>query len=116
VERRFAIERQAKDVEGGTRQVLVPREERVWQSILAPVYLQLFEALRRITEGEPGAAICHECGRPFVVLDARRRFFCNERERFRHAKREQRKRLAVGGSVAPTGTVTLKVKRRVSEP
>jgi hypothetical protein len=116
VERRFTTALQAQDVGDGTRSVLVPREERVWQSILAPIYLQLFEALRRITEGEPGAAICHECGRPFLVLDARRRFFCNERERFRHAKREQRKRLAVGGSVAPTGSVSTKVERRVRGP
>lgn len=92
VERRFTVERAPLDVEGVSRSILVPREERVWQSILAPIYLQLFEALRRITEGEPGAATCRECGRPFVVLDARRRFFCNERERFRHAKREQRRR------------------------
>jgi hypothetical protein len=95
IERRFTMTFESQEVDGSTRSVLVPREERVWQSILAPIYLQLFEALRRITEGEPGAAICHECGRPFLVLDARRRFFCNERERFRHAKREQRKRLAV---------------------
>jgi hypothetical protein len=61
--------------------------------VLAPIYLQLFEALRRITEGEPGAAICRECGRPFLVLDARRRFFCNERERTRWAQRDRRRRL-----------------------
>jgi hypothetical protein len=95
VERRFTMTFESQEVDESTRLVLVPREERVWQSILPPIYLQLFEALRRITEGEPGAAICHECGRPFLVLDARRRFFCNERERFRHAKREQRKRLEV---------------------
>jgi hypothetical protein len=51
--------------------------------------------LRRITEGEPGAAICRECGQPFLVLDARRRFFCNAREQFRHSKRGQRQRLIV---------------------
>ena len=94
VERRFAIERETQDVGGSTRSVLVPREERIWQSILAPIYLQLFEALRRITEGEPGAATCRECGQPFLVLDARRRFFCNDRERFRFSQRQRRRRLA----------------------
>lgn len=93
VERRFTIEPEPTSIDGVTRTVLVPREERIWQSVLAPIYLQLFEALRRITEGEPGAATCRECKRPFLVLDARRRFFCNERERFRYAKRQQRRRL-----------------------
>ena len=74
--------------------MLVPREARIWQSILAPIYLQLFEALRRVTEGEPGAATCRECGQPFLVLDARRRFFCNDRERFRFSQRQRRRRLA----------------------
>lgn len=92
VDRRFTIEREPRDVDGLTRSVLVPREQRVWHSVLAPIYLQLFDALRRITEGEPGAVVCRECGRPFLVLDARRRFFCNARERFRHTKREQRRR------------------------
>ena len=78
--------------------MLVPREERIWQSVFAPIYLQLFEALRRITEGEMGAAICRECDRPFVVLDARRRFFCNDRERYRHAQRERRRRLRGEGA------------------
>ena len=48
--------------------------------------------------GGLGAAICRECGRPFLVLDARRRFFCNDRERYRHAQRQRRKRLAVYSS------------------
>lgn len=94
VERSFTIEPEPTSIDGVTRSVLVPREERIWQSVLAPIYLQLFEALRRITEGEPGAATCRECKRPFLVLDARRRFFCNERERFRYAKRQQRRRLS----------------------
>jgi hypothetical protein len=93
VERRFAIGSEVQDIAGEEREVLVPREERAWRSVLAPIYLQLFEALRRITEGEPGAAVCRECGRPFLVLDARRRFFCNERERTRFAQRERRRRL-----------------------
>jgi hypothetical protein len=95
VERRFTAVFEPSDVGGVTRSMLVPREERVWQSILAPIHLQLFEALRRITEGEPGAAVCRECGQPFLVLDARRRFFCNAREQFRHSKREQRRRIIV---------------------
>lgn len=94
VERRFTVKHESRDLDGTVRSVLVPREERVWQSILAPIYLQLFEVLRRITEGELGAAICRECGRPFLVLDARRRFFCNDRERFRYSQRERRRRLA----------------------
>jgi hypothetical protein len=94
VERRFTLVVEPQDVDGETRRVLVPREERGWRSILAPIHLQLLEALRRITEGEPGAAICRECGRPFLVLDARRRFFCNDRERFRNAQRGRRRRLA----------------------
>lgn len=92
VERRFRIELEPRGEE--ERKVLVPREDRQWNSILAPIYLQLFEALRRITEGEPGAATCRECGQPFLVLDARRRFFCNDRERFRFSQRQRRRRLA----------------------
>jgi hypothetical protein len=110
VERRFQIVPERRPEDGRT--VLVPKEDRVWASILAPIYLQLFEALRRITEGEPGAAICRECGRPFVVLDARRRFFCNERERFRHSKREQRRRVEVHDSAV----ATMEIKVRRSRP
>lgn len=111
VERRFTVERELREVDGVTRSVLVPREERVWQSILAPIYLQLFEALRRITEGEPGAATCRECGRPFLVLDARRRFFCNDRERYRHAQRDRRKRMAVHDSGTGTDSLTVEIVR-----
>jgi len=93
VERRFAIAREPRETHIGERAVLVPREERTWRSILPPIYLQLFEAVRRITEGEPGAATCRECGRPFLVLDARRRFFCNDKERTRFTQRERRRRL-----------------------
>ncbi len=93
VERRFTTELVPSATSSGTRHVLVPRELQIWRSILEPIYLQLFEAVRRITEGEPGAAVCRECGNPFLVLDARRRFFCNDRERFRHAQRERRRRL-----------------------
>lgn len=96
VERRFHIDIEPAPDDG--HPTLVPREERTWISILAPIYLQLFEALRRISEDDPGAAICRECGQPFLMLDARRRYFCNKREGFRHAKREQRKRLAVTSS------------------
>ena len=98
VERRFTITSEIQEIGGETREVLVPRDERAWRSVLAPIYLQLFEALRRVTEGEPGAAICRECGRAFVVLDARRRFFCNERERTRFAQRERRRRLRDEGA------------------
>ena len=102
VERQFRIEL----VTSGDRGVLfMPREDRLWVSILAPIYLQLFEALRRVTEGEPGAAICRECRRPFLVLDARRRFFCNDRERFRNAQRERRRRSAGGPGTAALAIV-----------
>ena len=77
------------------RAVLEPLEVRTWRSVLHPIYLQLFEALRLITEGEPGATVCRECGRPFLMLDARRRLFCNDRERYRYAQRERRRRLRI---------------------
>jgi hypothetical protein len=100
VERRFTTELVATRAEDVGQRVLVPRELRIWRSILDPIYLQLFEALRRITEGEPGAAVCRECGNAFLVLDARRRLFCNDRERFRHAQRERRRRLAAEAQAA----------------
>ena len=113
VERTFTVAFEPQDVGGETRPVLLPREERVWHSILAPIYLQLFEALRRITEGEPGAAICRECGRPFVVLDARRRFFCNARHQFRHSKREQRRlSRSVEDSITFSDVATVEIRRR----
>jgi hypothetical protein len=95
--------------------VLAPREERLWQSILAPIYLQLFEALRRITEGEPGAAICRECGRPFLILDARRRFFCNDRERFRFSQRERRRRLSTPAQEAEIDEVLDLLDHQIDE-
>lgn len=74
---------------------LVVHERRWWSSLLAPVYLQLLEALRRVTEGQSGATLCRECGDPFLTLDARRSSFCTDRDRFRFAQRERRKRLRV---------------------
>ena len=73
---------------------LLVNERRWWRSLLAPVYLQLLEGLRRISEGKAGAAFCRECGQPFLVLDARRSTYCNDRERFRYAQRQRRQRLA----------------------
>ena len=72
---------------------LVVHERRWWSSLLAPVYLQLLEGLRRVTESQRGAALCRECGQPFLTLDARRSSFCTDRERFRFSQRERRKRL-----------------------
>ena len=66
---------------------LVVRETRIWGSILAPIYLQLLEALRRVSEGKPGATWCRECGEVFLTLDARRSTFCTDRERVRYAQR-----------------------------
>jgi hypothetical protein len=69
-------------------------EERIWRSALVPIHLQLLEAYRRVTEGQPGASRCRECGRVILALDPRRTAFCNDRERFRFSQRERRKRLA----------------------
>jgi len=76
-----------------TEYPLVVRERRRWRSVLSPIYLQLLEALRRVTEGQRGAGFCRECGRPFLTLDSRRSSFCNDRERFRFTQRERRKRV-----------------------
>lgn len=73
---------------------LVATQKRWWRSLLAPGYLQLYEALVRISEGRPGAAFCRECGQPFLILDARRSAFCNDKERARWFQRERRRRLA----------------------
>jgi hypothetical protein len=73
---------------------LVVYERRWWSSLLAPVYLQLLEGLRRVTEGQRGAAFCRECGQPFLTLDARRSSFCTDRERYRFSQRERRRRLS----------------------
>jgi len=67
-------------------------ERRRWTSVLAPVYVQLLEGLIRVTEGQRGAAICRECGNPFLTLDARRSSFCTDRERYRHGQRMHRAR------------------------
>jgi hypothetical protein len=69
-------------------------EERIWRSALLPIQLQLLEAYRRVTEGQPGASQCRECGEVILALDPRRTAFCNDRERFRFSQRERRKRLA----------------------
>jgi hypothetical protein len=73
---------------------LVVYERRWWSSLLAPVYLQLLEGLRRVTEGQRGAAFCRECGQPFLTLDARRSSFCTDRERYRFSQRDRRRRLS----------------------
>jgi hypothetical protein len=69
---------------------LAPRIEFRWTSILAPIYLQLYESLRRITEDKPGAALCRECPLPFLQLDGRRTTYCNAAERNRHNARLHR--------------------------
>ena len=80
---------------------IVVQERRIWRSLLAPVYLQLIEGLRRVSEGRSGAAFCRECGQPFLTLDARRTSFCTDRDRFRWSQRERRKRLAAHQSTTP---------------
>ena len=90
---------EASDESGHTEVIkpeLLIRERRLWRSILAPIHLQLLEALRRISEGKPGAVWCKECGQPFLTLDARRSTFCTDRERLRYAQRDRRERLAGG--------------------
>ena len=69
---------------------LSPLIQLRWTSILAPIYLQLYESLRRITEGQSGAALCRECHLPFLQLDGRRTVFCTARERNRHNARNYR--------------------------
>ena len=73
----------------------------------APVYLQLLEALLRVTEGQRGAGLCFECGQAFLTLDARRSSSSTDRERFRFSQRERRKRL---GAAAPA----LEVERELN--
>jgi hypothetical protein len=65
----------------------VVHEHRWWSSLLAPVYLQVLEGLRRVTEGQRGAGLCRECGQPFLTLAARRSSFCTDRGRFRFSQR-----------------------------
>ncbi|MGO9179407.1 MAG: hypothetical protein ACLQBX_02170 [Candidatus Limnocylindrales bacterium] len=63
-----------------------------WDSILCPIYLQLFEALRRLSEGQQAVRVCLECGEPFLALDARRRRFCSDTQRNRYNQRGFRER------------------------
>jgi hypothetical protein len=102
----FTIRSVPQRLDGIERQVLEGIEVRAWRSILHPIYLQLFEALRRISEGRPGATVCRECGRTILILDERRQSFCNGRERYRHAQRERRRRLSerkAASGPAPSG-------------
>ena len=94
---------------------LTLHERRWWESLLAPVYVQLLEGLIRVTEGQRGAAFCRECGQPFLTLDARRSSFCTDRERYRHGQRERRKRLAVF-SARPFDIGTVEVIEEGNEP
>ena len=66
-----------------------------WRSVLAPIHLQLFEALRRVSEEKVGATVCQECRNPMLVLDGRRTTFCTASEANRHRVREWRAK-AVG--------------------
>jgi hypothetical protein len=98
------LSRQGSTLEDHFPGPLVVHERRWWSSLLAPVYLQLLEGLRRVTEGQRGAGLCRECGQPFLTLDARRSSFCTDRERFRFSQRERRKRL--GTSATDPGSYT----------
>ncbi len=72
--------------------MIVVRERRVWRSVLKPIYLQLLEGLRRVTEGQRGAVLCGECGEPFLSLDGRRMLYCNDQHRNRALARQHRRR------------------------
>lgn len=76
-----------------TEYPLVVSERRRWHSVLSPIYLQLLEGLRRVTEGQLGASYCRECGEPYLTLDARRSSFCTDRHRLRFFQRERRRRV-----------------------
>lgn len=69
-----------------------------WRSIIAPIYLQLYEALRRLSEGRPGARTCVECGDVFLVLDGRREKYCTSAEFARNRQRRYRERRAARAS------------------
>jgi len=86
-------EADAEPTDMAQRGPLVVQYTRSWATLLTPVYVQILEGLRRISESERGGAFCRECGRPFLVLDARRAYFCNDRERYRNAARLRRQRL-----------------------
>jgi hypothetical protein len=88
------LSREGESLEDRFPGPLTVHERRWWTSLLAPVYLQLLEGLRRVTEGQRGAGLCRECGQPFLTLDARRSSFCTDRERFRFSQRERRRRLS----------------------
>ncbi|MHB8892844.1 MAG: hypothetical protein ACYC65_12455 [Candidatus Limnocylindrales bacterium] len=80
----------------GARDVaVVPSIRYEWRSIIAPIYLQLYEALRRLSEGRPGARTCAECDQIFLVLDGRRERFCTNAEFARNRQRRYRERQAV---------------------
>jgi hypothetical protein len=91
------------DADGERLGPLGVREVRSWTSVLAPIHLQLFEALRRVSEGDRGAGRCRECGQPFLTLDARRAAFCTDRERLRWAQRDHRRRAAERAAAADEG-------------
>lgn len=73
---------------------LVVSERRRWRSVLSPIYLQLLEGQRRVTEEQRGAGFCRECGQPYLTLDARRSSFCTDKDRFRFFQRQRRHRVA----------------------
>lgn len=91
-------------------------ERRRWRSVLAPIHLQLLEGLRRVTEGQRGAAFCRECGEPFLSLDARRSSFCNDQHRFRFSQRERRKRVDAERAVRDAMALRDGANARVDHP
>ena len=66
---------------------LRPVLEYRWRSVLAPIYLQIHEALRRVSEHRMGAVLCRECGKPTLVLDGRKTSYCTPAEANRHKQR-----------------------------
>jgi hypothetical protein len=67
--------------------VLELRDSYTWGSILGPITLQIFAGLRKLSERQPAAARCQECGLIFLTLDARRRLYCNKRHQHRYTQR-----------------------------
>jgi hypothetical protein len=70
-----------------------------WESVLQPIYLQMFQALRRAERGVPAGARCRDCGQIFLILDGRRATYCNSkcRNRFNVRAFRERAKEATGG-------------------
>ena len=59
--------------------------------------MQLYEGLRRVSEGSAGARGCRACRQIFLVLDGRRERFCTTAERAAFHQRAYRARKRAAG-------------------